>query len=76
MRWSVAAADVHVVVEPLDDEARAEVVWPVAPSTLCGRRGGSLPCEQCLMALAGLLAYGQVVHRWRAEGRRVLVKPR
>jgi len=67
-RWGM----LHWRVEPVDDEARAEILWPVAPLRLCGRmkvsQAGKV-CDVCLHRLSTIRAYTAVVERWRTEGR-------
>ncbi len=72
MRWRLETVRrgraVHMVVTPLDDDARQEVLWPVHPKPLCARKRRPLTirgvCEDCTLALAGLDAYTDVVARW------------
>jgi len=75
VRWaltavSTAAGSLHLLVRPLDADARAETAWRTAPFRMCGRTAAaeSSWCEVCVQALAGLLVYGEVVERWREQG--------
>lgn len=80
MRWRLTtvrkARAVHLVVTPLDDDARQEDLWPTHPRPLCGRQRRRTTihgrCEDCILALAGLDAYTAVVARWENQGRQLI----
>ena len=80
MRWWLEtqrqARAWHVVATPLDDDARQEDLWPTHPRPLCGRQRRRLAihgtCEDCMLALAGLDAYSDVVARWENQGRQLI----
>jgi hypothetical protein len=73
LRWALDATPVrgaHLTVAPLDEEAQREVLWPVAPAPVCGRRRRGPKdrlCEACVLALAGLTTYTRLVAAGRLK---------